>query len=239
MCELLAQIGLDDCRMAHHIFGQTFCQNIPEIEHHRSLCQTDHGLHDVLDPDDGHVELITNSSDDFDGGLQLCIVETCHHFIEYQQLGLSSDGSGQFKEPLIMQIEIADRVAASVGQADERKRLTSEFESPLFLSMCSRPAKESPKHHILKHRHRRKVTGSLLYHGDPHLTNAMGAVTGDILVGESDRACGWHFKTDNHFEQRTLASAIGADDGQNFAIVGLHGHAVDSSKASIVFLDFM
>ena len=35
--------------------------------------------------------------------------------------------------------------------------------------------------------------------GDPHLTNAVGAVTRDVLACESDRAGGWHFETDNHY----------------------------------------
>jgi hypothetical protein len=128
---------------------------------------------------------------------------------------------------------------ASVDQADERKRLTGKLESLLFLMMCSRPAKEGPESHIFEHGHRRKVTGSLLHHGDPHLTNAVGGVTGDIPAGECNRAAGWHFETDNQLEQSAFASAIRADDGQNLTIVGLHGHAVDSGETAKVLLDLI
>jgi hypothetical protein len=76
-----------------------------------------------------------------------------------------------------------------------------------------------------------------LYHGNPGLANAVGRVTGDILTGKSDRAAGWHFETDNQFEQRAFASAIRADDGENFSIVGLHGHAIDRGETAKVFLD--
>jgi hypothetical protein len=225
--------------MAHHLFGQTFDQDISEVEDHRPLRQTHHRLHDVLYPDDGHIELITNRSDYFDGGRQLCIVETCHHFIEYQKPGLSGDGPGQFKEPLLVQVEITDGVVASVGQADERKRPTGEFESLFFLSMCSRPAKESPESHILKHGHRGKVVGSLLHHGDPHLTNVVGRVMGDVLAGESDRASGRRFETNDQLEQRAFAGAIGADDSQNLAVVSSHSHPVDSGEAPKVLLDLL
>ncbi len=103
--------------------------------------------------------------------------------------------------------------------------------------MCSRPAKESPESHILEHGHRGKVAGSLLHGGDPHLTNAVGRVTGDVLAGEPDRASGRCFETDDQVEQSSLAGAVGADDGQNLAIVGPHGHTVDGSEASKVLRD--
>jgi len=138
-----------------------------------------------------------------------------------------------------MQVEIPDKIVASVSQADERKRFTANLERRLFLSKGSRIAKERPKRHILKHRHRRKVTGSLLHHGNAHLPNAVGGLTGDVLAGELDCASGWRFETDNQLEQRTLAGAIGADDGQNLAIVGLHRYAVDRGQAAKVFLDLM
>jgi hypothetical protein len=152
---------------------------------------------------------------------------------------LSGDGPGQFKEPLLVQVEITDGIVASVGQADERKRLTGELESLFFLVMCSRPAKESPESHILEHGHRGKVVGSLLHQGDPHLTNAVGRVMGDVLAGEPDRAEGRRFETNDQLEQSALAGAVGADDGQNLAIVSPHGHPVDSGEASKVLLDLI
>jgi hypothetical protein len=152
---------------------------------------------------------------------------------------LSGHGPGQFKEPLLVQVEITDEVMASVGQADERKRLTGQLESLFFLSMRSRPAKESTKSHILKHGHRGKVAGGLLHRGDPHLANAVGRVMGDVLAGEPDRAFGWRFETDDQLEQSALAGAIGADDSQNLAIVGSHGHPVDSGEAAKVLLDLI
>ncbi len=147
----------------------------------------------MLYPEDGHVVPIADRADDFDGGRQLCIVETCHHLIQHQEPGASGDGSCQFKKPLLVQVEITDKVVPSVSEADERERFTAYLECRLFLSMASRIAKESPKHHILKHGHRRKVPGSLLHHGDPHLPNAVGRVTGDILAGEPDRAASGYF----------------------------------------------
>jgi hypothetical protein len=74
---------------------------------------------------------------------------------------LSGDGPGQFKEPLLVQVETTDGVVASVGQADKRKRLIGELERLFFLSMSSHSAKERPENHILEHSHRGKVLGSL------------------------------------------------------------------------------
>jgi hypothetical protein len=105
--------------------------------------------------------------------------------------------------------------------------------------MCSRLAKECPERHILKHSHGKKVTGSLLHRGDPHLTNAVGGGTGDVLAGESDRAPCWYFETDDQIEQSAFSGTVWADDGENFAIVGLHGHAVESSEAAKVFHDLI
>jgi hypothetical protein len=126
---------------------------------------------------------------------------------------------------------------ASVGQADERKCLTGELKSLFFLSMCSRPAKEGPESHILEHGHRGKVVGGLLHRGDPHLTNAVGRVMGDVLVSEPDRASGRRFETNDQLEQSAFAGAVRADDGQNLAIVSPNGHPIDSGEASKVLLD--
>jgi hypothetical protein len=173
----------------------------------------------MLDPDDGHIQLITNLSDYFDGSFQLCIVETRHHLIEYEQPGLAGNGPGQFKEALLVEVEITDGFAASPGQTDKRKGLTGKLEGLLFLLVCPRPAKESAKSYILKNGHCGKVARRLLHHGNTHLTNAVGRLIGDVRTAKFDRASGWPFETNDKFEQRTLAGPVGADDGQNFAIV--------------------
>src|SRR6185503_30780 len=237
MFDLLAQICLDYRRVAHHILRQTFGQNVSEVENHYPLRQTHHCFHDMLDPDDGHVEPISNHPDYFDRGTQFGIIESCHHLIEYKEPRFSGDGPGQFKKPLLVQVETTDRLVAPIGQADKRKRLTSKLDGLLLLSMSSRTAKESAESHIFQNGHRGKVSGSLLHHGNPHLTNAVGGVTGDVLTGKSDRAACWHFKPDNQLEQSALTGAIGADDGQNFTIVGLHGHAIDSGETTEIFLN--
>jgi hypothetical protein len=78
-----------------------------------------------------------------------------------------------------------------------------------------------------------------LHHGDPQLANAMSGLAGDFSAGKSNGAARWHFETDNQFEQSAFASPIRADDGQNFTIVGLHGHAIDSGETAKVFLDLV
>src|SRR5688500_10198271 len=134
-----------------------------------------------------------------------------------------------------MQVEVTNGIVASVGQADESKGLTSKLESLLFVSMGSCFAKESAESHVFKYRHRGKVARSLLHHDDPRLADAMGGPSGDFLASKSDRAAGWHFESDNQFEQSALACTIRADDGQNLTIVGLHSHAVDRGKTAKVF----
>jgi hypothetical protein len=81
------------------------------------------------------------------------------------------------------------------------------------------------------------MAGSLLHHSDAQLTNAVGRVTGDALASEPDRASGRQFETDDQLEQRTLASAVGANDSENLAIVGLHGYSVNSGEAAKALLD--
>ena len=44
-------------------------------------------------------------------------------------------------------------------------------------------------------------------------------------------------EAEEHLEQGALAGPIRADDGQDFTIVGLHGHAVDRGETAKVFLD--
>ena len=112
-----------------------------------------------------------------------------------------------------------------------------KFESLIFLSMGSRSAKECPQSHILEHGHRGKRVGSLLHHGDPHLTNAVRRVASDVLVRKCDRASARFFQTDDQLEQSALSGTVGANDGENLAIVSLYGYPTDSGEASKVFLN--
>ena len=74
----------------------------------------------------------------------------------------------------------------------------------------------------------------LLHCGDPHLANAVGRITAYVLAGVPDRASGRCFEADDQVQQSGLAGAVGADDGQNLAIVGPHGHVVDGCEAAKV-----
>ena len=78
-----------------------------------------------------------------------------------------------------------------------------------------------------------------MHHGNSHLSNAVSGITCNGLAGEPDIASGRRFETDDHLEQRAFPRAIGADDGQNLSIVGLHGHAIDSGETAKVFLDLI
>ena len=138
-----------------------------------------------------------------------------------------------------MQVEIADGIVAPVRQADERKRFISEFASLRLISLSACSAKESSERYVLDYGQCGKIAGSLLHRSDPHLTNAMGRVLGDVLTGEPDHAFGWCFETDDQIEQSALAGAVGADDGENLAIVSPQVHSVDRGQASKVFLDLI
>jgi hypothetical protein len=67
----------------------------------------------------------------------------------------------------------------------------------------------------------------------------VGGVTGDVLASESDRAPGGYFETDDQLEQSAFSGAVRADDGENFAIVDLHGHAIYSGEAAKVFRELI
>ena len=138
-----------------------------------------------------------------------------------------------------MQVEIADGIVAPVRQADERKRFISEFASLRLISLSACSAKESSERYVLDYGQCGKIAGSLLHRSDPHLTNAMGRVLGDVLTGEPDHAFGWCFETDDQIEQSALAGAVGADDGENLAIVDPHSHPIKGCEASIVLLDLI
>ena len=56
----------------------------------------------------------------------------------------------------------------------------------------------------------------------PILTNAMGRVTGDVLASESDRALVGASRPTISLSRVLLPAPFGADDGENFTIVGLH-----------------
>jgi hypothetical protein len=78
------------------------------------------------------------------------------------------------------------------------------------------------------------VTGRLLHHGNPYLTNAVGRMMSNILPSELDCAFCRAFKTNDQLEQCALACAIGANDGENLTIVDLCGHSVNSGETTVV-----
>lgn len=106
----------------------------------------------------------------------------------------------EFEKPLLVQVQIANNILASISQTDECERSACLLERRLFFVVRSPLAKNGAERHILKHRHCGKVAKGLLHHGDAHLSDAMNGTTGDVLIREPDRATGWRLETDDHLE---------------------------------------
>ena len=111
-------------------------------------------------------------------------------------------------------------VIGSVPQADEREHLLGGGPCLVLVAMRAHPAEHRPHGDVLENSHGGKGTGGLLHHGDTPATHPMRWFLGDLVAVEAHRAAGRRLQTDHQLEQRALPGSIGADDGENLAIVG-------------------
>ena len=81
--------------------GRALGQDLAEVEDDRSFGELDDGAHHVLDPQDGRSELVADVPHDLDRGGELRLVETRHHLVEQQHLGLARERLRQLEKPLL------------------------------------------------------------------------------------------------------------------------------------------
>jgi hypothetical protein len=132
--------------------------------------------------------------------------------------------------------QFLDSNTGTFGNAGRAER---SGDARRFDGICIGPAeqrkfsrRQSPQgqHHVVLHAQRRKQIGDLEGTGNAELRASMRRQLRDVMTIEPDPAAGRRHHSRDSVEQRSLASAVGADDGA--ALTARHGQAdaVDCSQ---------
>ena len=233
----LTEVGGHDLRVAHHVLRRTVRQQPPEVQHDDALGEAEHRLHHVLDPDHGDAESIAGSAHDVDRGVQLGVVEPGHHLVEQEQPRPAGQRPGEVEEALLVEVERADVVVAARVEVDEPERLLGAGVRLRLAGPATDRTEHGAEHHVLAHRHLAERPRRLQDHGDPRLAGTVRRQASHVGAGEADRPTGRRGEPADRLQQRALAGAVRADEGENLTLVDLQRDATDGGKTAEGLLD--
>jgi hypothetical protein len=95
-CRSLPQIRLNHYRVTHHLRWRSFGDFLAMVQHDEAVGKFEDGGHDVFDEDDRH-PLPMDGADQLDQGPGVWGRQTGDHFVEQQQAGSGSEGSGDLE----------------------------------------------------------------------------------------------------------------------------------------------
>jgi hypothetical protein len=193
----LSEVRVDDLWVLHDYRGLAFRQDLSEVQDDRAFGELDDRAHHVLDPEDGGPERVADTPNDVDGVRELGLVETCHHLVEQQHLGLARQRLRHLEKSLLVEVQTRNRPAGSLVQTDERQGLGCP---PPRFSLAQDPvldAEDRTEEGILENRHRFERKRPLHGHRDSLAPDLMSGETVDPLAVEQDAAGGRPLQSDD------------------------------------------
>ena len=188
-------------------------------------------LLDVLDPE-GHV-------------LGLLDVEAGGGLVEQQQLGIGAERAGELGHlahavgqvddeavAVLLQVEEVDRLLDGLAMLDlhaPHRRQEQQLGEEVRL-LVGMPRQQQ----VLQQRRVLEQLDVLEGAGDAQRGDAVRRHVGDVGAVEHQLAAGRLVDAAHQVEDRGLAGAVGADDGEDLALADVEGHAVDGLDAAEV-----
>ena len=191
------------------------------LVHHRDAVGEHQRLLLVVgDEDGGEAEPALQAADLELHGLAQLAVERAERLVEQQQPRIEDDGAGERHALLLAARELARQALLVAREFDQRQRL-------------GRPARDlrlgdvphlQRKRHVALHREMGKQRVVLEHHADVAPGRRQG---GDFHAVDLHRSRVRPLEAGHDFQERRLARAAGAEDGQEFARRHLQRHAIE------------
>src|SRR5215210_707218 len=230
--EVLAQVGVEDLRVALHGVGRPTRDRRAARQHQDGIAEAEHERHVVLDDQErlpARVQLADHLADALDQGR----VDAACRLVEHDQLRVQHQDLRQLDELLLAVGERGCPNVAVLAHADELEQLLG----PCGLASRHRVGVQEPdvelpqrRHHILEHRHLREQPRDLERPPQAQVRAPPRRLPVDPLPVEPDLAGLRGHRAADQVEHRRLPRAVRADqrrdralrDGERRAIHGVH-----------------
>ncbi len=222
------KIGFDDARIARDFRGRALGDRRAVMQDMHARRERHDGAHHMLDHDDRDVLLGVQRAQDVDDAVRLGRTQAGHHFVEQQQLRSRRERARDF-EPL----------AVGQGQFVRLARvLVPEIEPPQHLARARIScvhvgrAQHGADRGVFEHGEFGKRAHDLKRAREPKPADMFGRGVLDALAGKGDAARIRRKDAGDQIEQRRLAGAVRADDGEDRARLDIERNIVDRDKTA-------
>ena len=138
-----------------------------------------------------------------------------------------------------MEVQARDRLVGPLLQPDERQRLERPPPRLRLADDAVTVAEHRAEDGVLQDRQRAERERPLHGHPDSLAPDLMGRETVDPLTVQSDAAVRRPLQPDDDLQKRALAGPVGADDGDDVAVVDPERDAVDGRETAEALRDFI
>ncbi|MGY3407375.1 hypothetical protein ACVWZV_003488 [Bradyrhizobium sp. GM5.1] len=178
------------------------------------------------DVDDGGADaLVQRAQLDLHGFAQL-LVERGQRFVHQDQPRLEDHGACERHALALAAGELRDTALFVAGKTDHRKRRAHLIRP----GRLRQPSRAQGKGNILADAHMREQRVVLEHDADIALVRRH---PGDVAAAEQDRSARWQDEAAEDAEQRRLAGAGGAEQGDELAGGDIEGHVVEGANGTI------
>ncbi len=222
------EIGFDHRRIAHHGCGRALGDGPAVVQHQYAGGKRHHRAHDVLDQEDREAGLAIELDQDLDHAVGLRRPQSRHHLVEQKELGVGRERARDLEALAVGQGQGRGLLVALAEQIELREHLMSARTRLRQLA----PVQQRAHDHVVLDRQAGKRAHQLEGAADATPAHRVRREPIDALVPERDGALIGGEHPGDDVEQRGLARAVGADDGEDRALGHAEAHPVDREQAA-------
>ena len=189
----------------------------------------------MLHPDHRYTELRPGTPDHVDRARELGVVEAGHHLVEQHEAGPAGELASELEESLLVEVQAADGLVAPIGKTDEVEHVGRSAHGLLLAP--TRPAEQCTERRVLPDGHRLEGPRCLQHHGHAGVADPVSPGAGQVGASEDDGAPARRLHAADRLQQRRLAGAVRADEGDDLALVDRERHTGNCGESAEALLD--
>src|SRR5659263_43516 len=238
----LSKVCFDDPGVVADVLGHAFADGLAEVHDFDTFTYAHDHPHLVLDKQDGQVELVAKPVDHFHQFVCLCRVHAGCRLVQDEELGFGGKSAGDF-QPALRPIEEGTRdlvgMTLQVEQAQQIDGVVVDLLLTLPVLACVQERISVAVGYtevigdldIVDNTGLAEQADVLERACDPCLSDLIGFLSYNVLPVEDDGTFGRPVNAGDHVEDGRLASTVGSDEADNFAVLQLDVEIGNGAKA--------
>src|SRR5215468_6238036 len=248
----VSKVRLDHARIGPYLVGRALGDLLAHVQHRDAVGDVHDHAHVVLDQDHGDAPLLVDVEDEARHVLLLLVIAAAHRLVEEQDLRV--EGQGPAELDALLQA-VGQGAGGPAPEVLDPQEIDDVFDALAVLDLFllgEPPVGEGTQHaglhvyvaaeqEIVEDGHAPEEGDVLEGAGDAELGDLAGGQVGDVAALADDPAGVGVVEAADHVEDGRLAGAVGPDDREDFALLGLQGNPgdrLDTAKRLGCLADF-